>query len=400
MNIKIIKIMTCLLMPALAIFSFGQENWGPPQYVQIVAGCSYLIANPCFYDSNRYCYESLRFDDYYCQLGYGDFYSGPDPVLIPGDSLNLPGYNYIGPYVNTEYDKLYFSSDIPGGYGGFDIWLANWDGSQWGTPQNLGPGINTAMNEFGPSLTGAEDEIYFYRNSVDWQPRDLSGINGNIYKSIYTNNSWNTAITLPPPININDCSFEPSISFDGMKLYFCSYRPDIADHRFVYMSQRSGDDWQEPELLNSNINHLVSLQPWYDDSSGDVYSFSLDNSGTSALFTHYDCFELEIEGQIRISHLTVGINEGINLPDDISFSCYPNPFNSEIVFRVLTGSRDDIDVMIYNISGQRVALLNSKKSSAGMHELIWKPINQSSGVYFAKLLTGGYISSRKVVYLK
>lgn len=319
-----IKAASCLLFAFPSIL-IAQENWGPADYVQIVAGCTYVIVNPCFYDSGHYCYESISFDDDYCKLRYGNLTEPFGTDLIPGDSLNLAGYNYISPFITPNFDRLYFSSDLPGGYGGFDIWMSNWNGSQWSPPENLGSSINSDINESGPSVTESENELYFYRNADPWSPYALFEISGNICKSDYVNGSWEASIELPPPINFNDYSFEPSISADGSKLYFCGYRPEISDHRFAYVTHRVGDNWLEPELLNSNINQLVSAEPWYDDSTGDVYSLSLDNFGTAVLFTHYACYDGYIEGQIRISRLNVGVDELHQKPEDFTIVFYPIP---------------------------------------------------------------------------
>ncbi len=50
-------------------------------------------------------------------------------------------------------DRLVFTSNRPGGYGGFDLYYSLWDGKQWGQPVNFGPTINSANDEYRPILT-------------------------------------------------------------------------------------------------------------------------------------------------------------------------------------------------------------------------------------------------------
>ena len=64
---------------------------------------------------------------------------------------NLPfnnnEYSVMHPSINKEGDRLYFSSNMPNGLGGFDIYYVNIDrNGRFSNPVNLGPGINTEGN--------------------------------------------------------------------------------------------------------------------------------------------------------------------------------------------------------------------------------------------------------------
>ncbi|MGB3852608.1 MAG: hypothetical protein WA958_21770 [Tunicatimonas sp.] len=47
-------------------------------------------------------------------------------------------------------DLMVFSSNRPGGYGGFDLWYARFVNGVWTTPVNFGESINSAFNEYRP----------------------------------------------------------------------------------------------------------------------------------------------------------------------------------------------------------------------------------------------------------
>ena len=74
--------------------------------------------------------------------------------------FNDKNYNHIHPTISADGTTLYFVSDMPGGYGGLDIYKVtrNGDGT-WTTPINLGEKVNTTEQEGFPFLLG--DKLYF-----------------------------------------------------------------------------------------------------------------------------------------------------------------------------------------------------------------------------------------------
>ncbi len=64
------------------------------------------------------------------------------------------------PYYSDNDNLLYFSSNVGGGHGGFDLYRSRWDGSGWGEPENLGPEINSPYDEVFPAQTPDGTLIY------------------------------------------------------------------------------------------------------------------------------------------------------------------------------------------------------------------------------------------------
>ncbi len=56
-------------------------------------------------------------------------------------------YSYLYPYMSPDSKRIYFSSNMPGGSGGFDIWYIEKDGFGWSRPRNAGEPINSISNE-------------------------------------------------------------------------------------------------------------------------------------------------------------------------------------------------------------------------------------------------------------
>ena len=74
--------------------------------------------------------------------------------------INNIAYSLRNPSISQDGKTLYFSSDMPGGMGGEDIWKVAVNGDEYGTPENLGDKVNTPGNESFPFIT-SENMLYF-----------------------------------------------------------------------------------------------------------------------------------------------------------------------------------------------------------------------------------------------
>ena len=76
------------------------------------------------------------------------------------DEVSAPGANEIYPMVSPDGRTLYFSSDAPGGLGGYDLYFSRWDDLQesWSMPQNMGIPFSSPDDDF--LFIDSEDEKY------------------------------------------------------------------------------------------------------------------------------------------------------------------------------------------------------------------------------------------------
>lgn len=118
--------------------------------------------------------------------------------------LNSEEYSTGHPCLSADGKTLYFSSNIPGGYGKADIYQSKWVDDHWGKPENLGPNINTEGNEMFPYVS-KEGIIYF---SSDGHA-GLGGLDNFMCEP--WGNEWSVAYNLGSPINTN---------FDDFSLLF------------------------------------------------------------------------------------------------------------------------------------------------------------------------------------
>ncbi len=109
--------------------------------------------------------------------------------------FNGSGYSSGYAYLNEDGSKMYFASDRPDGYGGYDIYITSKAGSSWSSPQNLGPIVNSPGNEITPFI---ENGTLFF--SSDWH-QGLGGF--DIFKADYNNGAWNRIFHLGNTINSN-----------------------------------------------------------------------------------------------------------------------------------------------------------------------------------------------------
>jgi hypothetical protein len=99
---------------------------------------------------------------------------------------------------------------------------------------------------------------------------------------------------------------------------------------------------------------------------------------------------------------------GVNKPDKYELSQnYPNPFNTTTLIKyALANDREqETKLEIFDLLGKQITTLVNKKQPAGCYQVSWDGKDDSgasvtSGVYFYKLNSGSYVSSKKLTVLK
>jgi len=86
-------------------------------------------------------------------------------------------------------------------------------------------------------------------------------------------------------------------------------------------------------------------------------------------------------------------------------SVYPNPFNSTVTVPFFVPNTSQIEIVVYNMIGQKVSTIVNKHIEAGYHLEVWNGMDingesVASGVYFINMSSPGFTSSRKVVVMK
>jgi hypothetical protein len=101
-------------------------------------------------------------------------------------------------------------------------------------------------------------------------------------------------------------------------------------------------------------------------------------------------------------HFAVSGAEDDNLsPGKFELSgAYPNPFNASTTVEFTLPEAAHIEISVYNILGQKVAILYYGQKVAGNHAVTWDAAGTPSGIYFARLESGAVSESIKMLLLK
>ena len=158
--------------------------------------------------------------------------------------FNNGDYSAAHPTVNREGTVIYFSSDMPWGYGGTDIYRVKLQGPNiWTKPINIGPNVNAEGNELFPYLQN-DSTLYFASNSY----QGLGGL--DMFVSHFRNGEWTKAQNIGTPVNSSGDDFGFIIDSIGKSGYFSSDRYGV-DKIFSFV--------KNPPRLTAKI-YLTNIQ--------------------------------------------------------------------------------------------------------------------------------------------
>jgi hypothetical protein len=174
----------------------------------------------------------------------------------------------LGPTINTSFNEvvgcfsadaltMYFSSaHRPGTVLNWDIWVATRDtiDDTWTTPVNLGPTVNSWWLEQAGSISSDGLQLYF--TAYEDRPGGYGLQDVWVMSRATPYDPWNEPLNLGSTINGSSSDFGPSISSDGLELYFASDRPGGYGSYDIWVSTRTttNDIWTEPTNLGPVVN--------------------------------------------------------------------------------------------------------------------------------------------------
>jgi hypothetical protein len=98
----------------------------------------------------------------------GRLWSQPQAI----QSINTAA-NERGPGLSGDGNYLFFASDRKGGLGGYDLYVARWDGKGWTGVETLGASVNSAADEAGPALSADDSQLYFSSKRAGAEADDI-----------------------------------------------------------------------------------------------------------------------------------------------------------------------------------------------------------------------------------
>lgn len=181
----------------------------------------------------------------YSSARSGAAWSSPAVCPIINDSLSSVAHPAVAP----TGDFLYFTSDMPGGYGGLDIWRINFVADGFGYVDNLGPDVNSAGDEMFPTF-GPDGTLYFSSNGHP----GMGGL--DLFSAVRDSitEQW-TVQNMGFPLNSQADDFGMTFEPGFTRGYFSSNRSDARGWDHIY------------SFLLPQVHY--SMEGWVYDKEGD-----------------------------------------------------------------------------------------------------------------------------------
>jgi len=200
-----------------------------------------------------------------------------DPPMNLGPTVNTSDVDRC-PSISADGLSLFFGSrKRAGGAGRDDVWVTTRDTKDdpWGAPVNLGRTVNGSSGECDPSIS-SDGLSLFFRARQPWGNRqDLW-----VTTRATSDDDWGPPVNLGPTVNSASSEYGPSISADDLKLFFRSDRPGYGDpDLYVTMRATTSDPWSMPLNLGPTVNSSsVDGAPSISDDGSTLF-FQPDRPG-------------------------------------------------------------------------------------------------------------------------
>lgn len=199
-------------------------------------------------------------------------WAAPEPV-----SFNSAA-NDFDPAFAPDGHGVYFFSNRPGGLGGDDIWFVPFDpaASRYGTPVNLGPGVNTPKNEWAPTPFDKGRRLLFASDG-------RGGAGGeDLFVAVRTRRGWARTAPVPGAVNSAIGDFDACFLHDGHTLVLTRGKSDD-DGAYLFVSFLGRGGYSEPVKLGPVINapDTFNLGPAINPAEPGVLYFTSHHEGNS-----------------------------------------------------------------------------------------------------------------------
>jgi OmpA-OmpF porin, OOP family len=188
----------------------------------------------------------------------------------------------ISPLINSEMNegtctisadgrKLIFTSCAGrDNYGSCDLYESKKVGTQWSSPKNLGPYVNTPAWESQPSLSADGRTLYFISDR-----RSGLGQRDIWVTTLDDKGNWTKALNVGKPINSEFDEMSPFIHVNNRTLYFATNALQGFGGYDIFFSERDSSGWSPPQNIGSPIN-----------DHGDQYSLFITANGKKGYYSH------------------------------------------------------------------------------------------------------------------
>lgn len=183
--------------------------------------------------------------------------------------FNSEEYSCGHPAISADGKKLFFVSDMPGGFGHSDIYYVDRNGDAWGEPVNLGETINTPGKEMFPFLY-SDGTLYFSSDGY----ATFGGL--DIFAAKPSQKGFEKPVNLGTPINSIADDFAYVLAENGYSGYLSSNRRQSTIDDIYYFNFLPKAPQAMPDLVNTyRFTEKVEVIPLQNDLPGDGKKLSI-----------------------------------------------------------------------------------------------------------------------------
>jgi hypothetical protein len=250
------------------------------------------------------------------EVAHADFTFG-EPINLGPNVNTASGDGGNGLSISADGLSIYFDSDRSGGYGGDDLWVATraTKNDDWIESVNLGSVVNSSSRDNSPSISADGLSLYFNSNR--------SGAIGNMDLWVSTRetttDNWGAPSNLGPVVNSSSDDYMSHISVDGLSLYFSSTRPGGLGNRDLWVSTRAttDDEWVEPVNLGPTVNTSSNERRMWISSDGLMLLLQSDRPKGSGAVDIYTTTRATIDDDWT-EPVNIGSPVNVSIISDIS----------------------------------------------------------------------------------
>lgn len=269
------------------------------------------------------------------------------------------------PTMSPDDQFLVFVSDMPGGQGGKDLWYIKWNDAseEWGAATNMGPGINSASDEYFPHIR-TNGDLYFASD----RPGGMGGL--DILKATWKGEgmSFETPEFMEYPINTTSDDFALVYHPKEEKGYLSSDRPESKgkDDIFSFALPPLEFDYVAYVYDYDTGMPIEGATVTVTGNDGDSNSASTDGEGGAEggdwSISSESTYSVDISKEGYISagdqFSTVGLSKSTNfikeylLREVVTNEDYPMPLvqyefaKADLVVNAECNSRDSLDYLV------------------------------------------------------
>lgn len=300
-------------------------------------------------------------------------------------------YSVTHPALSKDGQKLYFSSDMPGGQGGFDLYVSERKNGKWVKPVNLGNDINTSGNEVFP-FSANNGSLYFSSDK-------LIGLGGlDVFSTSKTLNGYSKPKNLGNQVNSakDDFGFilDESLVSESKSGYFTSDRNGTDD---IYTWKSNVKDlFITGKLVDNKTGKAISnaiLEFKYKDEVVQVltdsegnYKFPAERGEIYTITTDQDDylpFETTVKSDLPLDQSNHEKNISLIRQPSFDFSVYDSKSGKPL---------DKVKVTITDhLTGKSVTEYSDEKGNINMDLIGDQKIGDTVG-YSIKLEKPGFLS--------